>query len=517
MELVKNKLSTTILKTSKYSQFTINDDFNVPDAKDDMERIIASTGNVLLDDVETLENKVRISGTVVFKVLYQTVGEDVRFETYEGDVPFEESINMDGILAGDKVDVSCVLEDLYITMINSRKFEVRGLVGMKLWAMDSVELSGATGLLNGSGIECRNEQIPFTNNVASVKDILKVKEDFEIAANKPNIGRVLWSRVSFYGIETKVVDGGINMKGQMDLFVIYLAEEPGVPMQYLNESREFEGLIPCEEANEGMILDDRITMGKGEVSVRADNDGEDRVLQVEYNLHTDMKIYEDMELSIIGDMFSPSANVETICEQFPFEDLQIKNNAKTKVVHKERIKSSFPKILQIVYATGTVEIDEVKAGEDSIDISGAVKAEILYVSAEDSKPLQQIETAIPFNYQVESVPFVNQDSIRINPSVDQITAQMLNSDEVEIKAVINMNVTVFAPGSVDVITDMNILPIDWNKKAAMPGMVGYVVKEGDSIWSIAKEYFSSLDSIRTINHLESDEVTPGEKLLIVKC
>ena len=27
MELVKNKLSTTILKTSKYSQFTINDDF----------------------------------------------------------------------------------------------------------------------------------------------------------------------------------------------------------------------------------------------------------------------------------------------------------------------------------------------------------------------------------------------------------------------------------------------------------------------------------------------------------
>ena len=135
-----------------------------------------------------------------------------------------------------------------------------------------------------------------------------------------------------------------------------------------------------------------------------------------------------------------------------------------KSVHKERIKSSFPKILQIVYATGTVEIDEVKAGEDCIDISGAVKAEILYVSAEDSKPLQQIETAIPFNYQVESVPFVNQDSIRINPSVDQITAQMLNSDEVEIKAVINMNVTVFAPGSVDVITDMNILPIDWNKK-----------------------------------------------------
>lgn len=55
MELVKNKLSTTILKTSKYSQFTINDDFNVPDAKDDMERIIASTGNLLLPSIYLLQ------------------------------------------------------------------------------------------------------------------------------------------------------------------------------------------------------------------------------------------------------------------------------------------------------------------------------------------------------------------------------------------------------------------------------------------------------------------------------
>lgn len=73
-----------------------------------------------------------------------------------------------------------------------------------------------------------------------------------------------------------------------------------------------KGLFHAEDVSEGMILDDMITMGKGEVSVRADNDGEDRVLQVEYNLHTDMKVYEDMELTTIGDMFSPSANVETI-------------------------------------------------------------------------------------------------------------------------------------------------------------------------------------------------------------
>lgn len=516
MELVKNKLSTTILKASKYTQFTINDDFNVPDAKEDMEKIIASTGNVILEDVETLENKVRISGTVMFKVLYQTATDEVGLDAYEGDVPFEESVNMEGILAGDKVDVSCILEDIYITMINSRKLEVRGLVGMRLWAMEETLAEGATGILNGAGIECRNENIPFTNNVAAVKDILKVKEDFEIAAGKPNIGRILWDKVLFYGIETKIIDEGIHIRGEIELFVIYIAEEPNVPMQYVNETREFEGVIFCEDVNEGMILDDIITVGKGDVSVRADTDGEDRIIQVEYNLNADMKVYEDMELSIIGDMFSPSANIETKREKFPYENLQIKNNAKTKVVHKEHIKSSLPKILQIVHAYASVEIDEIKAAEDSINVSGAVKAEILYVSADDNRPLQLIETVIPFTYQVESVPFVNQDSIRINPSLDQINVSMLSSDEVEIKAVINMNVTVFEKAAVDVITDIEILPIDWERKASMPGIVGYVVKDGDSIWKIAKEYFSSLDSIREINSLDSDEITPGDRLIIVK-
>jgi hypothetical protein len=516
MELVKNRLSTTILKTSKYTQFTINDDFNVPDAKEDIEKIIASSGNVLLEDIDTLENKVRVSGTVIFKMLYQRTGDGGRLESYEGDIPFEETVNMDGIMPGDKVDVNCSLEDLYITMINSRKFEVRGLVGMKMWVMEQIGVDGATGIANGSGIECKYDSIPFTNNVANVRDIFKVREDVELAASKPNIGVILWDDVSFHGIETRVVDNGIHINGVVDLFVIYLPDEPQVPMQFISDSREFEGVIPCDDVGEGMILDENICVGKGQISVRGDADGEDRILQIDYNLNVDMKVYEDMELDIVGDMFSTSANIDTKRQAFPYENLQLKNNAKTKVVHKEHIKSSQPKVLQIIHVGGNVEVDDIKLDDNSIDVSGAVKAYILYVSSDDNRPVQQTEMVIPFTYQVEAARLVSQDSIRITPSLDNIAAQMSGADEIEVKAVINLNMTVFARSSVDVITDMEILPIDWEKKAAMPGIVGYIVKEGDSIWSIAKEYFSTLDSIRQTNELTSDDIQPGDRLIILK-
>jgi LysM repeat protein len=127
-----------------------------------------------------------------------------------------------------------------------------------------------------------------------------------------------------------------------------------------------------------------------------------------------------------------------------------------------------------------------------------------------------MEAVIPFSYQVETSLVNNQDYVRIMPSIDQITASLNGSDEVEIKAVINMNISVFSKKCQDVITDIQILPVDLERKARMPGIVGYMVQEGDSIWSIAKNYYSSLDSIRSINKLTSDDISPGDKLIIVK-
>ena len=66
------------------------------------------------------------------------------------------------------------------------------------------------------------------------------------------------------------------------------------------------------------------------------------------------------------------------------------------------------------------------------------------------------------------------------------------------------------------MTDMQVLPIDEAKKAAQPGIVGYVVQKGDNIWSIAKKYYASIEEIRQLNNLETDELSEGERLLIVK-
>ena len=50
----------------------------------------------------------------------------------------------------------------------------------------------------------------------------------------------------------------------------------------------------------------------------------------------------------------------------------------------------------------------------------------------------------------------------------------------------------------------------------LPGMVIYIVKEGDSLWQIGKEYYIPVEAIKAMNGLTKDEIQPGDKLLLMK-
>ena len=160
-------------------------------------------------------------------------------------------------------------------------------------------------------------------------------------------------------------------------------------------------------------------------------------------------------------------------------------------------------------------LDDVVVGENGAEITGVVKCCVLYIATGDD-PMSSVEVEIPFSYTADTVPLAQEDSVRIHPCIDQLTASLLNSEEIEIKAQINLNISVFAKGESQAMTDLQILPIDEAKKAAQPGIVGYVVQKGDSMWSIAKKYYASIDAIKQLNNLESDYVSEGDRLLIVK-
>ena len=50
----------------------------------------------------------------------------------------------------------------------------------------------------------------------------------------------------------------------------------------------------------------------------------------------------------------------------------------------------------------------------------------------------------------------------------------------------------------------------------MAGITVYMVKPGESMWDIAKKFYTTKEEIIRMNELADDLVTPGQPLLLVK-
>ena len=67
-----------------------------------------------------------------------------------------------------------------------------------------------------------------------------------------------------------------------------------------------------------------------------------------------------------------------------------------------------------------------------------------------------------------------------------------------------------------IITNIQEKELDWEKIEKMPGIVCYIVQPQDSLWDIAKKFYTTVESIREMNDLGEDEVRPQQSLLVVK-
>ena len=70
MELKKESIQVLRKKSHARSQITFDEDFNVPDAKPDVGRMIQHKGRIIMEDVRLTDGKGILTGNLEADVLY---------------------------------------------------------------------------------------------------------------------------------------------------------------------------------------------------------------------------------------------------------------------------------------------------------------------------------------------------------------------------------------------------------------------------------------------------------------
>ena len=285
-------------------------------------------------------------------------------------MPFEEQIYMEGVQSGDNIMLNKRLEDLSVGLINPRKLSIQSIIDLTAWVDELYDVEAGVEFPSSEPVECRKKIIELAEIAIQKKDIYRIKQEVEIPSNLPNIFNVLWQDVTIDDVEFKPLEDKLSIQGDLHVFVLYLGEGEDQPIRWYETTIPFSGNMDCYGSKESMIADITYQIDHADIEVRADFDGEERVLCIDMLLDLNIKMYEECKVEILADMYGIQKEMNPVYEDGALKSLLIRNVGKTKIADRLKIKPTQPRVLQLCPNKAEIIIEDVEMVEKGVEGSG---------------------------------------------------------------------------------------------------------------------------------------------------
>ena len=520
MELTKIKLHSCKEKGKASSQITLDDDYNVPDYRPDIIKVLKESGELKLEEAEPSSGAVWMKGKLVFRVLYRSDQENGKISCLRGELPFQEKINLDGVTEYDPVKTKGEIEDLTIGVIHSRKLSVRAVIVLHAEAEEEKDREICSGISEDCNCEQLRTKTKALQLLFSKRDICRQKSEIVLPSSKPNVQEILWKSIELRNINTHPSTDKIALSGEILVSVLYSEEEETDRIQWYETIFPLDCSVDCDAGElasmEHVVYKVNAEPVSRELEVKPDYDGEERMLVLELVLGLDIRIWKEEDLELLEDLYSLKKQLTPIREEIMLERMLVKNDSQCRLTEHMELKENQEKILQICSCEGTAHLEHVGMQENGVLAEGIFCVELLYVTTDDSMPIGVLKEIYPFEQLVEIPETAENVKVELDCGVNQLSAVMLDQEHVEIKAVIGLNLLAFAEKSFSNIKEVEENEADMEELRKRPGLIGYIAKEGDLLWNIAKENHTTVSEIMKNNQRKDEVLKKGEKILIVK-
>lgn len=513
MEIITKQMETNEVAKKLIDQFVLDEDFNVPDSKNDVEKIVLSQGNVRIDEVKPVENYIRVQGAVYFHVLYVAEGFEPNFSCMEGKIPFVEMVYAEDN-ENRHFDVMKADVELGVSMVHSRKLRLKAMVELGLEAKEQRIQEIPSDVSSDCALYKKQKDIELLKLCVSKKDTYRIKEELSLPGTKESMGMMLWSDITNRRLDTRLAVDELQLTGELLAFCFY--ESPDGKIDWVEQAIPYQGRVDCYGIDETMYHHVHANLEDVHADMRVDEDGEMRIIGIEGTLKLYIEIYEEEKIDLLEDVYSLEKNCIPKLQEVSYEQLVLQNQSKCKVMERLSIPELRNEVLQICHSSGTIRIDRMDKREDGIYVEGALYIRFLYVKANDNMPFDTWQGAVPFSYLIECNGMTDNIKYHISSTLEQLSITLQGGDEIEVKAVLVFCGFFKRAEQTEMIQDILVEPLCMEEIEKRPSIVGYIVKEGDDLWTLAKRYATSVEAIQEVNGVTEEKLKAGDRLLIFK-
>ena len=278
---------------------TLEEDFNVPDVRPDVEQIIQSKERIVVEQTRAENGRVVTAGFLEVSILYMDDTKDRQLHRLDTKLPFDERIAMEGLEQGETVRLSCTAEDVNVALINSRKLSVRAVLGFEASVEEIYDMSAAADIRSDVLVIKQRRKLEMMQIEVQKKDILRLKEEAGIPSGKPNIREILWENIQLRSCRAVQRQEKLSVQGKLFMFVLYRGDDETGSMQWSEQVLPFEGELECGGCSEEMIQDIDMSLAQVELQAREDTDGELRLLHMEGVIELEIRLYRNEEAEIL--------------------------------------------------------------------------------------------------------------------------------------------------------------------------------------------------------------------------
>ena len=466
----------------------------VPDASPDIDRVLDTTGMILLREKTCQEGRCTANGVVRAWVIYLAEGEDTP-RRLELSIPFAARVEEPSVNDSCTLCFRGTLRNIDTRVVNPRKVSIRANMTAEMTAYKPSELGFTGSAAATDGVQCRTEQRRVVIPAAASEKAFVVSDELELPQGMPSVREVLGWNAALALTDRRLIGEKAVFKGEAAVDLLYTTDTGA--LEEWQTRLPFSQYMDLPGAMEDDIPEVTLVLTGAELSP----DGAGSRLQLSLNAIAQCLASTQRELKLLTDLYSTKGEAAVTMEDNSVESLldcqHIRQDCRETV--------AFPKGRPIA-ARVLVDVPNQRREADTLTMASDALLSVLYL--DESEQLQSASRRTTIECWTELAPgCVCRPAAALSGDVQCSPV----SDGAELRFAVEFTAPCYSATDVSSITSCQLTQTP--EQGRRPSLIVRTVREGETLWSLAKECKSGVEAIREANALEG-EVVDGMLLLI---
>ncbi|MBQ3968995.1 MAG: DUF3794 domain-containing protein [Clostridia bacterium] len=487
---------------------TVDADFGLPDYCPDIQKILKCQIEPHIDSKNIIGDRIEIEGSSVVKVIYiDAIKTSVRCT--EQSYPFSITANLKDTPQFAVIQTDIKVNYLNCRALSPRRLNIHGAFNVSVKVIDKSELHTCTHI-KGDDIQQKKQTLYYSYLEGLSQQQFSITETLETGQNRPAIQAVIRSDIRAVCTECKPIANKIMYKGDLLIKLMYLSDLDSGKVETMEYTIPFSQVIDLNGVKEDSECAVRTEIMNYSVTLRTEIGFDDPLPVLSAKLCVTAFAFEKRDTMVVSDCYSTKYYLDTQRESYVLPKLA--ETVRENVIDKSSVEftdSAISRVIDVWCEKGNVIC---VSKDEKMYLSG--KYNVCVLAVDSSENFIYTERTMEYSYPMPNTAPIEKMQFFLNNECISIGFRFSSEKRIEVRCEMLITGEIYEIGTVSAVASAKADSDKKRGKEDSTSLILYYASKGEDVWSIAREYCTSVEQVREENDLTEDCLI-GDRMLMI--